>query len=417
MQKEDGLNKRGAIWWLRSDPVTGKRRSTGCKDKPAAIAYRAERERLAINPAYAAAHQATVGKWAKELLRVKTQSRSKGTADMYATKLGHVTRIFGEGCRMVDMNPGSVDRFISVRRDEGAKDYTIGKEFIAIRQMCKLAKRSDEWTGDLDTLKPADFSDGYVPRETTLTLEEVMKLFAVMPPDKVVATALAGLGCRRAELQRISREDIDLETWTIRIPGTKTKGSKRRIPVVLPAHRALLTLAAESRLLPVKWPSMSAGLPRYCAKAGVTIATPNDLRRSFATWNVEAGVARSDVAKLLGHTSERMVFQVYGRESAEALGQKIRRDVGGTDEPPGTDPSQSGSCSGGPLSGSSCFSGVSDGDRTRDNRSHSPLGGVADEGYIEFFSSDPLFGISLNGREFPPVGTDPSQWWDGPQAP
>jgi integrase len=372
MPKRDGLYKRGKVWWLRCDPVTRERRSTGCTSKPAAEAFRAQRERLASDPSYAAAHEATVGKWLDELVKLKRQTKAEGTADMYETKAGHVRRILGVGCRMVDVDAGAVDRFISQRRDEGAVDYTIDKEFITIRQMCKMAKRAGEWSGDLETLRPEGFSGNYVPRTGTLTFEEVRQLFAVMPPDKVVAVALAGIGCRRAEVQRVRREHIDIERWTVRIPGTKTEQSDREIPVVLPTHRLLLQLAAESGCLPVSWPTMSAGLPKYCIKAGVPRSTPNDLRRSFASWNIEAGVSRENVAKLLGHASTAMVFRVYGRENPALWGETMRRQLPAPPENVGTRTSHYGYCLGGPGSKSVTITGVTDGDRTRDNRSHNP---------------------------------------------
>ena len=376
MPKRDGLYKRGSIWWLRNDPITKERLSTKCTGKLAAEAFRADRERLALDPNYAAAHEATVSKWCDELVTLKQQSRSEGTTDMYITKTGHVRRLFAEffgpEARMIDVNPNSIDRFIARRREEGAKDHTINKEYIAIRQMCKIAKRAGEWWGDLATLRPEDFSENYEPREATLTFDEVRRLFAVMPPEKVVAVALGCIGARRAELQRIRREDIDLAAWTVHIPGTKTKKSKRTIPVVLPAHRLLLQLAAESGQLPVSWPSMSSGVPKYCAKAGVPRVTPNDLRRSFATWNIEAGVLREDVAKLLGHTSTDMVFKVYGRESAAAFGEKILRQLPPAIETTGTPSSHYDQCTGGPGADSVMITGVSDEARTRDNRSHNP---------------------------------------------
>lgn len=40
--------------------------------------------------------------------------------------------------------------------------------------------------------------------------------------------------------------------------------------------------------------------------------SPNDLRRTFASWLKQAGVDSMVVAKLLGHTTSRMVEMVYG---------------------------------------------------------------------------------------------------------
>jgi hypothetical protein len=184
---------------------------------------------------------------------------------------------------------------------------------------------------------------------------------------------------------------------------------------------------------------MNGDLARASKTAGIPRVTPNDLRRTFASWLIEAGVTREEVAKMLGHSGTAMVFRVYGRADPEKEGESIRRRLAAipptmapavvpglpTDvrdalyvvakaqresiarlferehpwigrgetpyaekaalicrtaelvyaDPDGTDPSQSPLCSGMPAAVSSCFSGVSDGDRTRDNRSHNPVAG------------------------------------------
>ncbi len=347
-----GLYKRGKIWWLRTDPVTGHRLSTRCTGKKGAEAFLAERERLAADPSYASSHTATVGKWAKELIRVKEATRADGTADMYRTKVGHVLRLFGADCKMIDVTPTAVDRYVAKRREETAASNTISKELIALTQLCKLAKRGGEYVGDIDSLRPVGFDREYEPRKQTLTPAQVQALFAELAPARRALLALAvATGARRSEVQRITRADIDTNAWTVRIAGTKTAGSHRTIPVPLPEQQALLRFAADSGCLPAKWINMSADIPKLCLRLGLPRATPNDLRRSFATWGIEAGVTRADVARLLGHTSTAMVFKVYGQESAEALGVKIRRDIGGTPE------SHYDLCAGRPIQESACFPG------------------------------------------------------------
>jgi integrase len=399
----DGLYKRGKIWWLRSDPVTEKRISTGCRGKEAALAFRADRERLALDPNYSASHTATVGKWAAELLRVKRATKSAGTLDMYQTKIGHVLRVFGADMPMVDVNPKNVDRYVSQRQSEKAGNNTIGKELIAIVQMAKLAQRGGEFSGEVSALRPVSFDGSSKAGTTTLSRAQVEKLFAALPPARAALLALAvATGARRSEVQRIRPEDISLSEWTVRIAGTKTEGSDRHIPIPLPAQRALLRAALESGCLPAKWINMSADLPALCEEIELPRATPNDLRRSFATWSIEAGVSREDVAKLMGHRSTAMVFRHYGRESAEALGKKLSRELG-------TEPSHHELCSGGPKRLSACFYGVSDGDRTRDNRSHNPPNGSGTDPSNALFPVDSRFGVAPNTTESLGVRTDPSQ--------
>jgi hypothetical protein len=65
------------------------------------------------------------------------------------------------------------------------------------------------------------------------------------------------------------------------------------------------------------WPSVGRDFPRACALAGIEKVTPNDLRRTYASWLVNAGAPLKVVANLLGHSSTRMVDLVYGRVADE----------------------------------------------------------------------------------------------------
>ncbi|MBE7450046.1 MAG: tyrosine-type recombinase/integrase [Kofleriaceae bacterium] len=50
-------------------------------------------------------------------------------------------------------------------------------------------------------------------------------------------------------------------------------------------------------------------------RAGIERVSPNDLRRTYASWLVNAGVPLQQVARLLGHKSTRMVDLVCGKLS------------------------------------------------------------------------------------------------------
>lgn len=405
-----GLYRRNRIWWLRTDPVTGGRRSTKCTSKKAALAYLAERERLAADPHYAASYQATVGGWAKELVAVKERGNPE-TATMYRIKIGHVVRIFGATAKMADVTPVNVDRFVAIRQGEGAVNNTIGKELTAISQMCKLAKRAGAYAGDVSALRPVGFKLNYTPRSGTISQEDAPKLFGALPLPRAALAALAvAVGGRRGEVQRIRPEDIDVDAWTVHIPGTKTKKSERTIPVTLPVQRALLRFALETGTLPVKWPRMSKDIPELCAKLGIPRVTPNDLRRSFATWGIEAGISREDTAKLMGHGSTAMVFQVYGRESAEAFGRKLQRDTGTESsqrEPDG------GTCSGAGGSESCVFSAVAPSrvelERSCEPGILSPARGVTGAREPQPFPAESRDGVTPDAAECRRVGTDSSQ--------
>jgi len=57
--------------------------------------------------------------------------------------------------------------------------------------------------------------------------------------------------------------------------------------------------------------------------------SPNDLRRTFASWCWQAGMQPSRIALLLGHRDARMVERVYGVLDADTLGRgdRDRREI------------------------------------------------------------------------------------------
>jgi hypothetical protein len=63
--------------------------------------------------------------------------------------------------------------------------------------------------------------------------------------------------------------------------------------------------------------SWTKGAKRSASIAGAPRLSPNDLRRTFASWLKQQSVDSLVVAHMLGHTSSRMVEAVYGRLAPE----------------------------------------------------------------------------------------------------
>lgn len=320
MASKQGFYKRGAVWWLRTDPHTKRPISTGCRTFEAAEIWRAERERFAANPSLARSMAATFGEWAQRFVDLKSRDSSRGNVVYCSSKLGAALRIWGEDCKLSTIDAGKLDLYVARRRSERVKEHTISKEVSTIMQVLKFAKRGQAYGGDLETLRPPDLHDNYVPRSRSLTTDEVARLRAAVSPrcSALIAVCVA-LGCRRSEAVRLTPTDVDLEGGVVHIRGTKTKGSNRQVPI-LSLFRPMLEEALPQ--LPVGETyahSLSVILPRACAKIGIPRVSPNDLRRTHATWLYEAGVDRDVIRRLLGHTTGRLVDQVYGRPAPSAL--------------------------------------------------------------------------------------------------
>lgn len=396
-----GLYKRGNFWWIRTDPVDGVRRSTGQSDLEAARRWQLARERIAADPNHAGSLVAELGKWIGKFLDVKERDSSEETVVYYEGKLGHFVRLWKAECKLVTIDADKVDHFVKVRRDEQVSDATIGKEVAALIQVLKLAKRSKAYGGDLETLRPPGLQASSEARTRALTVEEValVRSKASAQCSAFIAVCVA-LGCRRSEAGRLRPEDIDLTRGRVFIRGTKTDESERWVPV-LSMFRAMLEEALPFLPLDVEaLTSMNHELAKACVRAGVVHASPNDLRRTHATWLLEAGVDRDVIRRLLGHTTTRLVDQVYGRPSPEALAVLAEQRLSSYKSVTSNEDS-----------------GVTDGDRTRDNRSHNPFRCSDGEPKCGFVTGNYWLGAARVRRAWPRLRTIPSQgYWGGKRS-
>jgi integrase len=321
MAKErSGLFLRKGVWYLRTDPVTGQKRSTGCRSKAAAKAYRNQRELAAADPTYAAAESSTLGEWIVKLLQAKKTDRSEATLLIYRQKLGHFVRLWGPSMRLVDINTGVCDEYVATRRSEKVTDHTIVKEFNCLNQLLKLATRAGCYGGQIGMLRPLDVAPHYEPRKRALPPAEVDRLLKECKPRlwAFVAVTVA-LGTRLSETLKFRSEDVDTKTWIANIKRTKTKKGTKVIPV-LPPFRGFILRALDE--LPItKYNNLRRDLAAACQRAGIAKCTPNDLRRSQGTMLVEAGVTLDVIRRLLGHETTRMVEMVYGQPRPEALAE------------------------------------------------------------------------------------------------
>jgi integrase len=317
-QKRDGLYKRGPVWWIRTDPVTGKAQSTYCRDLEAARRYRAVRERLAADPSHAAAETARLDEWIRRVIAVKeSDGSSKSTVEVYRTKLGHWLRL-APGAMLADITPDFVDAFVAQRRTEEVTDHTISKEVTHLCAVLKAAKRAGCYSLAIETLRPPGLHAGYKPRKRALTREEVVALMAELKPELAALVAVCvSLGCRLSEAYRLQPSDVG--ATSVHIKGTKTDESDRHVPI-LSIFTTLLAVGARQLPFGPEPNNLRRDLAAACARAGIQSATPNDFRRTHATLLAEAGVDRDVTRRLLGHTTTRLVDTVYGQPTTEALG-------------------------------------------------------------------------------------------------
>ena len=360
------LNKRGDTWWT-TFYVDGRRVrvSTGCRDRKAAELRARELERRAVDPTHAAANETTLRSALEAVLPDRAaKGRAEGTISMYRSKAGHLVRLLGADLQLARVDAAAVDRFVEARLAEGAARSTIHKELTTLRVALKIALRRGLWTGRIEAVMPEGFSLEYVPKQRALTRVEYDKLVLALRPDRARHVAfIVATGARWIESVRAVRLDVGDDEVFLR--GSKTYNAARTVPLVgfmrelvakateRPSsgpHRAV-TPGAEARTqvspsaedapkkpravkLFAPWSSVRRDLAAACERAGIAPVTPNDLRRTCATWLRAAGVEPSLIAVVLGHRDSRMVERVYGRIPTDALRAALEGRLGEKTEGP-----------------------------------------------------------------------------------
>jgi integrase len=181
-------------------------------------------------------------------------------------------------------------------------------------------------------------------KRESMTVDEARALLEAVKGHRLEAlfkTALM-LGLRPGELLGLRWSDVDLEAGTITVSGSlqrdgsigppKTAESKATLEAPAPVLEALSAhkaSQAQERLRASQWedhdvvfasrrgtPTMDSTLRRLnaqiCERAGLGKWTPHEWRHTAASLLLDAGVSRSEVARVLRHKNERMLDETYG---------------------------------------------------------------------------------------------------------
>lgn len=248
--------------------------------------------------------------------------RSKSTIKFYDNKARRLMQIFGPGLDVHALTTAHTERYLDVRRKAGRAFRTIQMELGLLVSALNYARRTDAYVGDPKRLIPDGLDGSSPPRERVLTLSEYHRLRAALSENRrPYLDVFVGLGVRDSELYRIRPSGVSADGSVVHVPGTKTKGSNRAVQVHPSLHSMLKERAkrmqSEPYLFPF-WGNVRRDLHAACARAGIAPLSPNDLRRTFASWLAEAGVSEMQIAQMMGHTTSGMVRRVYAKIGSAA---------------------------------------------------------------------------------------------------
>lgn len=343
-----------ASWYGDYTTPDGKRiqRSLRTKDKQVAK-ERLRQAELAATP-QARGRRQRLSEAIDHLLNMGLHDRAEATREMYEQKGRRLIATMGDPFIHEidrDMVSGYIARRLNKEdREHGrAKPHTVQKELITLRRALKEANARDV----LVTMpRLPTFSTRYEPKEVWLTPAEFETMVAnigregakdmkargrrarrlarkrpkyqhVPLENRRLWAALAALaGGSASEVERLDWSDVDLAKGWLLWRGKKRETRQRAVPIAPALRSRLEEVPPSERVGKVvrPWSNVRHSLHRACKKAGLSKrVSPNDLRRTFASWLVQQGVAPLVVANLMGHSSTRMVEKVYGRLAPENL--------------------------------------------------------------------------------------------------
>ena len=313
------------IWYTRIQYPDGRRvvRSTGCTDISAARAARGRLEREVMAQADPAQNQAPypLGQTLTDFISDRERAgRRPGTLQMYTTKSGHLMRLLGKETDINELTLACTEGYVDQRLTEGASRHTIHKELVTFNGSIKLAIKRGHCRLRLEEVKLDGFKAGYTPKERRLSQDEYQSLEAVFKPHRARHLRFFVLtGACLGEAERCERKDVDLDNEKLHLPGTKRVTRDRYLPFgLLPGLKELLKtilseMPADSERLFAPWANIRRDLRTACDDLEIDPVSPNDLRRTFGSWLKNRGLDSAVIARLMGHSSTRMVDRVYGR--------------------------------------------------------------------------------------------------------
>lgn len=314
------LYKRGDTWYCWGYDATGARWRESTKQRDRKAAEIVSRE-IARRRALASTEGAPVAlRDAIVMVGEADQraGRSAAVKQILTQKGRQLIAFFGADFDIRRAARSDLERYTDHRMPNVSR-HTIAKELWVLRRACRVSG-----VGWSETIMP-DLGRVYTPRDRWLTWGEYLALRAQLSEERRdYLDAYVYTGARRSELYSLTAHDLDGER--LRIRGTKTASAWRWVPVAEPL-RPVLERRAKSCAGPLfpKWGKDTRDLALACGRAKIAPVSPNDLRRTFCSWLANAGVSPLVAARLMGHTSTRMVERVYARLGVEIQADAVAR--------------------------------------------------------------------------------------------
>lgn len=335
--KKDGIYQRpdSPYWWMSYPDTSGKtaRRSTGIRTAldPHGIEARRVRDGF-IAPSVVVDTEMSWDELVEAYLPELERKVRASTLKRYEDALRALYHTFSG--KPANVPTRLVKDYIRARVAQGYAPSTIN---IQVGLMCGMYR----WAIDeLELPIQNPWSRRALPvanaRERYLTRDEADRLlnaargnpWAPYLADFIELSLHTGM--RTMEVLGLTWDRVDLDANTITFGAEDQKSGKRNvIPINSTARRVLLRRQEVMRQEGVigryvifqrrgkKLTTVVGAFRRARTRAGLPDVHPHDLRRTFATWMIQAGASIQHVSGLLRHQDIKLTASVYAHLSAD----------------------------------------------------------------------------------------------------
>lgn len=360
------VTRRSDGWCIRLDvgvdPETGKRRQVsrqGFRTKREAQAALNDLllERELVRRPDVSVFGPTVGEYLEQWLARARISVRESTWAAYRNAVGHLVDGLGGGSLRL-LSPLEIERFEQQLLSSGRSAKTVANVHAVLHRALSDAVRDGLVDRNVASLVSPPRAER--PEMNTWTVAELKEFLGSVDGHRLHAAfvVLATTGMRRGEVLGLQRADIDLARAEVSVRrtvgvvdgrieiGSPKSASSRRLVALDTTTTEVLTDHLEHRAGsawvfpgegdgPLNPASFSTTFDRLVVRAGVPRIRMHDLRHTYATIALGAGVHPAVVSERLGHSSIAITIDLYShavpglqREAAGAVGDLILRVAG-----------------------------------------------------------------------------------------
>jgi integrase len=224
--------------------------------------------------------------------------------------------VFGSK-RLEEISPFDLERYRRHRKQAGRNDVTINRELAFLRNLYTMAITWGKATDN--PVKKVRFAREDNGRIRMLSPDEETRLLAHCGSQlKPLVLAALHTGFRASELLSLTAEDVSFDRQMITVrAGYAKNGESRSVPMNKILTETLKAIRIDGLFGGVifrsqkgtPYRSFRTSFERAVKKAGITDFTFHDLRHTFASRLVMAGVDLPTVKELMGHKHINMTLR------------------------------------------------------------------------------------------------------------